>query len=251
MEKKKIPTSLVYLISLAVIILVWQIVAKNVNSTLILPTPLESFICLKTVILKKVFWQNFWATFLRVIISFAVSVVLGAFIGFLCGISRFAKDFFELPMAIVRATPVIAFILVAYFWFRSTVVPVFVTVLMTLPIMITSVCTGFEKADKELLNMASAFNFSKKEVIRYIKIPHAIPYFFNGAISCFGLSWKVVAAGEVICLPKKAVGTMLQKSQLHLETKEVIAETIVLIAASFIIEKVFAAILKKRAGKYE
>lgn len=245
MKKKKIPVIIVYLFSLACILTVWQIIAKSINSNLILPSPLESFITLKNLVVKKYFWQNFMASFIRVIISFLISVILGAIIGFFCGVSRFAKDFFELPIAIIRATPVIAFILIAYFWFRSTVVPVFVTVLMTLPIMITNVCTGFEKADKDLLNMANVYDFSKKEIIRYIKIPNAIPYFLNGAISCFGLSWKVVAAGEVICLPKKAIGTMLQKSQLHLETKEVIAETIVLVITSFIIERIFSVIVEK------
>lgn len=247
MENKKIPTIVIYLFSFACIIAIWQIFAVKVGSEFILPTPAESFETLKKIVFSKVFWQNFWPTFLRVLISFGISVVLGAFIGFLCGISSFAKDFFEIPMSIIRATPVIAFILVAYFWFRSNVVPVFVTVLMTLPIMITSVCTGFEKADKDLLNMAKVYNFSKKEIIKYIKIPQAVPYFLNGAISCFGLSWKVVAAGEVICLPKKAVGTMLQKAQLHLETKEVIAETIVLVLVSFVIERIFSLIVEKGA----
>lgn len=247
MENKKIPTIVIYLFSFTCIIAIWQIFAVKVGSEFILPTPAESFETLKKIVFSKVFWQNFWPTFLRVLISFGISVVLGAFIGFLCGISSFAKDFFEIPMSIIRATPVIAFILVAYFWFRSNVVPVFVTVLMTLPIMITSVCTGFEKADKDLLNMAKVYNFSKKEIIKYIKIPQAVPYFLNGAISCFGLSWKVVAAGEVICLPKKAVGTMLQKAQLHLETKEVIAETIVLVLVSFVIERIFSLIVEKGA----
>lgn len=214
MVKKRLPDFVIYLLSLLFIVGVWQIIAVKVNASLIIPTPFECCITLKEIIVKKTFWINFHATFGRVIISFVISIVLGAIIGFLCGISRFAKTFFELPISIIRATPVIAFILVAYFWFTSTVVPVFVTVLMTLPIMITSVCSGFEKADKDLLNMAKVFNFSNKEVIRYIKIPNAVPYFINGAISCFGLSWKVVAAGEVICLPKKAIGTMLQKSGL-------------------------------------
>lgn len=249
--QKKLPAILAYLISLVVIIVLWSMLARIVNAELILPGPGKVIIVLFQVIQTKIFWQCFAGTFVRVIVSFLITVLLGGFIGLLCGISDFAKDFFEIPLAVIRATPVIAFILVAYFWFTSGFVPVFVAVLMSLPIMVTAITTGFKSSDKKYLAMAQTYNLSKKEIIRYIKIPQNIPYFCNGALSCFGLCWKVVAAGEVICLPKKAVGTLLQRSQVHLETSEVIAQTIVLVIVSFVIERLFAVLIGRRVKKYE
>lgn len=244
MKKKTKSPVITYVFSLIVIILIWFITAQCMKAPLILPGPGLVFKTLLLLISKKVFWLNFAATFSRVILAFLCSIVLGTVIGFLCGISTFARDFFEIPIAIIRATPVVAFILVAFFWFTSNAVPVFVTVLMTLPIMISAVKTGFDNADKKLMQMTEVFNFSKNQIVRYIKIPAAFPYFLNGAVSCFGLSWKVVAAGEVLCLPKKAIGTMLQQAQVHLETAQVIAQTIVLVAVSFLIERIFSLLIK-------
>lgn len=248
---KKLPAAITYLISILVILLLWFVVSSAMNASLILPGPVQVFNTLVEICSKKIFWENFAVTFMRVIASFVITVLAGTLLGFLCGISGFVKDFMDIPMSIVRSTPVVAFILVAYFWFNSNTVPVFVAVLMALPIMVTAITTGFEKTDKKYLNLAASFEFSQKEIMKYIKIPQCKPYFLNACISCFGLCWKVVAAGEVLCLPKKAVGTLLEKSQLHLETSEVIAQTIVLVAVSFLVEKVFASILKKRARKYE
>lgn len=251
MQKKKVPAFIAYLISLMVIIVLWTVIANLVNAELILPSPGKVFSTLLKVCKTKIFWQSFGGTFVRVIVSFLITVILGSLIGFICGISSFAKDFFEIPIAIIRSTPVIAFILVAYFWFTSGFVPVFVAVLMALPIMITSITTGFNSTDKKYEKLAACYNLSKNEIIRYIKIPQNIPYFCNGALSCFGLCWKVVAAGEVICLPKKAVGTLLQRAQVHLETSEVIAQTIMLVVVSFVIERAFAYFVKKKVKLYE
>lgn len=243
---KKIPTGITYILSFITILLLWFAISAAMNASLILPGPVQVFNTLIQICSKRIFWQNFAFTFFRVIASFIITVFLGTFLGFLCGISGFVKDFLEIPLSIVRATPVVAFILVAYFWFTSNSVPVFVSVLMALPIMVTAITTGFEKTEKKYIELAKSFEFSQKEIIKYIKIPQCKPYFLNACVSCFGLCWKVVAAGEVLCLPKKAVGTLLQKSQIHLETAEVIAQTFVLVAVSFVVEKVFSIILMKR-----
>ena len=95
------------------------------------------------------------------------------------------------------------------------------------------------------MNMAQTFQLSKKEVFFYIKLPDCLPFWKNGLLSTFGIIWKVVAAGEVLCLPKFAVGTMMQRAQVHLETSLVIAQTVVLVTFSFILERLLAFLLNR------
>lgn len=242
---KKFRTTTAYLLSLAVIVLSWFVISRIISAELILPSPVKVFGSAFDLIKSRVFWRAFASTFLRVIISFVISVVLGTLIGLACGLSSFTRDFFELPLAIIRATPVVAFILIALFWFKSGTVPVFVCVLMTLPIMTTAVANGFSKTDEKLLGMAKVFNFSRGQVFRYIQLPSLAPFFLNGMVSSFGLSWKVVAAGEVLSLPKYAAGTMLQKAQVHLETSTVMAVAILLVVVSFLLERLFMLAVKK------
>ena len=246
---KKIRTLSVYILSILFIFLLWIILSKLVNASLILPGPVAVFKAMGTLLKTPAFYRAFAWTFVRVLLSFAISVLAGTLLGVLCGISTTAKDFFELPLAIIRATPVVAFILVALFWFKSGTVPVFVSVLMTLPIMTTAVANGFYKSDEKLLAMAQTFCLSKKQIFRYIKLPALIPFFMNGMVSTFGLTWKVIAAGEVLSLPKNAAGTLLQKAQVHLETPTVIAITIILVAVSFILERLFLFAVNKLVRK--
>ena len=252
---KRFRTATAYILSLVVIVAVWFIVSRIINAVLILPSPAKVFSSATILIKSSAFWRAFAHTFLRVIISFGITVVLGTIIGIACGLSSFTRDFFELPLAIIRATPVVAFILIALFWFKSGTVPVFVSVLMTLPIMTTAVSNGFTKTDQKLLGMAKVFNFSRSQIFRYIQLPSLVPFFLNGMVSTFGLSWKVVVAGEVLSLPKNAAGTMLQKAQVHLETSTVMAVAILLVFVSFIIERLFMfavkKLLQKKGGRHE
>lgn len=236
---------LITIFSLTVFLLAWQIIAHRMNASLILPLPKDVFCTLINLCGIKVFWQNFMATTIRIFISFFISVVLGSAIGFLCAYFEFVKIFFEVPLAIIRATPVVAFILLAVFWFKSGTIPIFVSVVMTLPIIITAVQTGFASADKKLYEMANVFCFSRLQKFRYIALYAVRPYFFASLVSCFGLSWKVVVAGEVISLPQKACGTILQTAQVHLESRSVIAITIMIVGTSFLFEKIFTFCVKK------
>lgn len=238
--RKFLPTAT----SLVVIFLLWEIFSRAVNAPLILPLPREVLSTLLALCRTAIFWKNVGATFLRVVISFAVSVAVGSVIGALCGSYSFAKKFFDVPLAIIRATPVVAFILLVLFWFNSNTIPIFVSIVMSMPVVISSVTIGFRAGDRQLYEMASVYSFTKGQQLRYITLPAAKPFFLNGCVSSFGLSWKVVAAGEVISLPKKGAGTLLQTAQVHLETRQVMAITIVIVALSFALEKIFAFAIK-------
>ena len=249
MDRQKLQKAIAYISSVFLILIIWVIAAKKTSSSLILPYPTQVIKVMGKLLKSPEFWSNFLLTFYRCIISFLISLVLGVLIGVACALSTFCKRVFELPIAIIRATPVAAVILIVLFWFKSTNVPIIVSILMTLPIMITSVITGVSEADKKLLDMAQCFKLSKKDCFRYIKLPAAIPFILNGAVSAFGLTWKVVVAGEVLSLPVRAAGTLLQRYQVHLESAYVLATAIILVVFSYLLQELFAFAVKRYLKK--
>lgn len=249
MDRQKVQKCIAYISSVFLILIIWVIAARKTSSSLILPYPSQVIKVMGKLLKSPEFWSNFLLTFYRCIVSFFISLVLGVLIGLACALSAFCKRVFELPIAIVRATPVAAVILIVLFWFKSTNVPIIVSILMTLPIMITSVITGVSEADKKLLDMAQCFSLSKKDCFKYIKLPAAIPFILNGAVSAFGLTWKVVVAGEVLSLPVRAAGTLLQRYQVHLESAYVLATAIILVTFSYLLQELFAFFVKRYLKK--
>lgn len=238
-----------YLFSIFFITLSWSIFAKIIDSKLILPTPLDVFYTIINLCTKNIFWQNVLVTMGRTFSAFFISVFVGFILGIFCGYSEFFNSFLKIPLAIIRVTPVISVILLILFWFKSGTVPIVTSVLMSLPIMITSIHKGFSKIDNSLLQMAKVFNLTKIQIFKNIVLKSITPFFWNGVLSTFGLSWKVVIASEVLSLPAKSVGTILQKSQLHLEAQEVFAITIIIVFISFIFERLLDFFIKKTFGK--
>lgn len=236
--------SATYLVSATVLLVVWHFAARVVSSPLILPSPVETMDVLFRDIASASFWRHIGATSARSIVAFLVSILCGVLLGVLSGVSDVFRRLLEFPLAIVRATPVVSFILLALFWFGSSIVPVFVSVLMSLPVVVSSVDAGIRGADFRLLAMARSYGLSRMRVIRHVYLPSCVPSFLSGCRSAFGLSWKVVAAGEVLSLPRHAAGTLLHGAKVHLETAEVFAVTLVLVAICFTLEHMFHFVVR-------
>lgn len=248
-KMKKVTKSFFVLFSIAVLTGLWFLIHWIINSDLIFPGPIYVFQCLWKNAQTSFFWQNVLATIIRSFTAFCISVILSLIIGFTAGIHPAFEAFIQFPIAIIKTAPVVSFILLSLFWFPSDFVPVFVSVLMTLPVITSSIISGLKSADPKLLAMAKVYGFTKKQIYMYIYKPVTIPYFFSGAYSAFGLSWKVVAAGEVLTLPRYAIGTQLQTAKVHLETADVFAFTITIILISFICESIFGACTRKKRVK--
>jgi ABC-type nitrate/sulfonate/bicarbonate transport system ATPase subunit len=92
------------------------------------------------------------------------------------------------------------------------------------------------------------YGFSRLMLLRHVYIPGAFPTFLSGARSVFGLCWKVVAAGEVLALPRFGAGQLLYSAKVHLETTEVFAVTVILIVICFALEGAFSLFIKIKSG---
>lgn len=243
------------LLSVAALLAAWQVVARALHAPLILPAPLAVARRLVALAQTAEFWRHVAATSVRTVKSTVFVVCLGSVAGMLCGTRPRFAAFMAFPLAIVRSTPVVSFILLALFWLGSDSVPVFCAVLMAFPLMVTAVASGCARRDGTLLEMARVFRLTRGQVARYITATELLPFFAAGARASFGMIWKVVAASEVLSLPRHALGTLMQTAQVHLETADVLAVSLVLVLLSLLCEgaarqtvRLFRVLCRSRAA---
>ncbi len=234
-----------FLIPFSVLMLFWTIAARCLDSSLILPYPHQVFQRLFELSGNKAFLVQIGFTTLRTLSAFFISFFLSIVLGFSTACIPLLDRLLSLPFTLVRTTPVVSFILLALFWFSSSAVPVFVSVLMTLPVMTSAVYSGIRNTDPKLTEMCSIFGFSRKQKIRWLYLPAVSQNLFSGALSAFGQSWKVTVAAEVISLPKKSAGFALYTAKTHLETTDVFAITFCIILICFILESLFRTIYER------
>ncbi len=232
-------------LGIAIFLIVWESASLVVSSNLILPGPLPVLLALLEMCRKMSFWMSVGGSFLRVLEAFTLSVVLGILTGTLSGILPQFRAVLSPIMTGIRATPVLALILVAMFWFPSSQVPVFSAVLMAFPIMHTGAEIGVQATDEKLLQMSRLFSVPWNTVLCKLRIPSAMPHLLSGAKNALGISWKVIVAGEVLSQPRFALGTGMQEARLSLETPSVFAWALITIALCGLTEYLFGILIHR------
>ena len=244
--KKLLKTIFIALIWLGI----WQILSAVAGLSVLLPSPLETLHELRLLAVTASFWQSVLTSIVRIAIGFLFGTVIGVLTAAASAFSKITNDFLEPIVHIIKATPVASFIVLAVVWLKSGNVPSFTSMLMVFPIVWMNVCTGIRETDKNLLEMADAFGVSKGKKFRKIYLPSVRPYFISAATTAMGLAWKSGIAAEVICNPKKSIGSGIYASKVYLETPKLFAWTAVVVLLSIALEKIMLRLLKRRK-KYD
>ncbi len=218
------------------ILALWALVSRLIDASIILPGPIETIARLWKAMVGVDFYRHLAATLVRATVGFLLAFFLGSGWGLLSGARRLAGAVLDPTLILIRATPVIAVILLALIWFRSSIAPVFVTVLMVLPVVVENVAAGTRAASGELREMAEIFRVSRRRQIRELVLPALRPYLFASAHSGLGMAFKVTVAAEVLVQPGWALGGSMQEARFYLDTPLILALTLAVIGMSALAE---------------
>ena len=142
-------------------------------------------------------------------------------------------------MTAIKAVPVASFIILVLIWVPSRNLSVVISFLMVLPIVYTNVLNGIRSMDGQLLEMARVFRVPLSRRIRYIYLSQLLPFLRTAFSLSLGLCWKAGIAAEVIGIPDGSIGERLYESKVYLQTADLFAWTLVIVALSIGFEKCF------------
>ena len=235
---------------------VWQLAALLVERSvegrgneLLLPYPATVLAALIRLCGEASFWEIVLASLLRILMGLALGVALGALLAGMTCASRWCDRLLSPAIRVVRATPVVSFILLVLLWTGKNNVPVVIAALMVLPVMWGSLSRGIRETDPKLLELARAYRFSRLKTVRLIYLPSLRPYFSSALTTSMGLAWKSGAAAEVLCTPKWAIGSEIYYAKQGLEIPDLFAWTVVVVALSLVLEKVLEAAMNRGKGE--
>lgn len=216
---------------------------------LILPSPLKVL----TALFEKAATADFLIaaglSLLRIAVGFLLGTLVGGLLAVLMRVSKVAKALFSPILHVVKAAPVASFIILALVWFKTDILPVFISFLMVVPVVCTNVSEGIAQTDRKLLEVARIYRFGKKRTFSEVWLPSVKPYAVSACRTALGFAWKSGVAAEVICRPDRSIGDALYSSKMNLETAEVLAYTAVVIIISVLLEKLMLRLLKGEKRK--
>ncbi|MBO5998660.1 MAG: ABC transporter permease subunit [Lachnospiraceae bacterium] len=242
-EKKTAGRRGIRLWAVVVWLIVWEVAARLIHQEIFLVSPVKVIVRLSEMVREARFWQS--------VLNSSVRITLGFFLGLLCGIAMAAlssryrrlKELFAPFILVIKTVPVASFIILALIFFSSRNLAVLISFMMTLPVIYTNLMEGAAASDVKLTEMAKVFRMPKLRVFRYITLPQVYPYLVSACSVACGLAWKSGIAAEVIGIPARSIGERLQQAKVYLNTKDLLAWTLVIVIVSLAFEKILHLIL--------
>ena len=141
-------------LTLAFWVAVWAALALLVNRELLLPAPWVVVHRLCELAATAAFWRITAVSIGRVLLGITAAVALGTGMAVACAASKTADALLRPLMTVVKSTPVASFVVLALVWIARDWLPVFISLLMVLPVVWSNICTGIRSTDPALLELA-------------------------------------------------------------------------------------------------
>jgi NitT/TauT family transport system permease protein len=168
------------LIVLAIVGTIWQLYADQANSLLI-PTFLETVAGTAELIVNPDIWMAFWLSNQSLIIGFGLGVASGVLAGLAAARFRNIEGFIDPYLNILLVMPMAALIplmiMSTGIGLTSRVIVVF---LFTIPVIIVNTRTGVRQVEANLLEMATSYGASERQIWRKVLLPGALPAIMTG-----------------------------------------------------------------------
>ena len=248
--KKIAVTTLKILAVAAFWVAVWWLAATRVGADFLLPSPQAVGKELLRLIPDASFWLITITSLLRMIWGILVSLILGTPLAYLLSVSRILRALLAPLIGAIKATPVASFIILALLWLDRDILPVFITILIVVPIVSANVLEGIGSVDRELCEVATVYRFSMKKRLLRLYVPSVAPYFLAACRSSIGMAWKAGMAAEILATPQNSIGTELYFAKTYFETPTLFAWSLVVIVLSLIIEKLFVLGLERLGARF-
>lgn len=240
--------ALLFAISIGALLALWLVSARLLGSAILLPGPGEVLRTTVNLFTQEEFLAHIGATLWRSLVAFALATAGAGILGIAAGVFPSLELLLRPWVLIVRSTPVISIILLTLVLLQSGVVPAVVAVLITFPLVYVTVVEGVGSVDPALEEMSRLYRVPLGRRIRRLYIPSVAPFFLSGLHAALGLTFKVVAAAEVLAQPRSGVGSAMQEARILLKTAEVLAWTVVLLLLSALGELLFRG-LRRGMGR--
>ena len=235
-------------------LLVWEGASLALASTtggrmLLLASPVQALGRLIALAATAEFWRAAAFSSLRILGGFFLSCVLAVALAALAARLRWVRELLSPLVAVVKAVPVVSFIIVALIFFSSENLSLLISALMVFPPVYLNVLEGIGHTDVQLLEMARVFRVPLSRQLRGIYLPAVLPYFRSAVSLGLGLCWKSGAAAEVIGLPEGSIGEALYTAKVYFQTGDLFAWTAVIVAISVLFERLFLRLVDAAVRK--
>jgi ABC-type nitrate/sulfonate/bicarbonate transport system permease component len=154
----------------------------------------------------------------RVVLGFLAAAALAVPIGFAIGLSPAFDDFADPIVELLRPIPPPAWIPLGILWFGvGNAQNVFILALGVFFPTVLNTIAGVRSADRTLIWAVLTLGGNRRDVLREIVIPAAIPLVITGLRIGLGVGWGALVASELLAA-RSGLGFLIQSARYAFDT---------------------------------
>ncbi|MEQ7920465.1 ABC transporter permease [Xanthomonas sp. WHRI 1810A] len=211
----------------------------------VLPPPAFVYQTLTDLITSGDLWLNASASLQRVLIGFVLGAGLGMTLGLAMGLSKTVEDYVLPTFNALVQIPVLGWLPFALLLFGIGEPLKYVLIAHSALIPVT-LCTlqAFRQTPKGLLEVGSAYGFSRRQVVTDIVIPSAIAPIFTGLRLGFTKAWLSLVVVELLA-SSEGLGYLIAYGRQLFQLDLVMAAVVVVGAVGLLIDRGFDAVERR------
>jgi len=177
-------------------------------------------------------------SFRRVLIGYAISVVLGVLLGMLLAWSKFLEDTVGHLVLSLQSLPSVCWLPIAILWFglHETAI-IFVTVMGSMLAVTQATKAGFDNVPR-ILSMAGR-NLGAKgpQMFWHVLLPASLPYLLDGLRQGWAFAWRSLVQGEML-YGALGLGQLLNEGRDLNDINQVVAIMFLIAVLGYIVDGV-------------
>lgn len=224
------------IISIVLMLCIWQIIAIMINNKLLLPSVSDVAKSLVRITSDSNFFYLVIASMLRCLQSFFISIFLASLLAIISYFNKYAFNFMLPVLSIIKTVPTMAFIVLLLIWSSKDLSTIIIGIVIAFPIFYETILNSLINIDPKLIQMCKIYRASNFNKIKNIFIPIIVINIAKILSSTISLIFKVVISAEVYSQPKYGIGAIIQLEKIQLNTDAVIAWILIITLLGYLFD---------------
>jgi len=240
----------IYLISIASMLVIWQLVASLFFRPEFFPTPLIVVRKGWELVSDGSIWGHIGVSLARIMSGFVIGSLIAAPIGLLMGSFKPIRTFFDPYTQFFRFIPSIAWLTPAVIWFGIGETPkVLIIVYTTIFIVIINTIVGVSNVSENKIWAGRCLGASGRQLFFHVTLPATLPFILTGMRLAMGNSLATVVAAEMIAADQ-GIGFLIFNSRLWMATDIIFLAIVLLGVLGFTTDRTFRILISRFARQY-
>jgi taurine transport system permease protein len=203
-RRGRLPAPIITLLTLAVLLLAWQIVASSGRvPAYFVPTPARTWHAFTDLLAQGYrghsLAEHLGASLARVLIAFLGSVLIGVPLGLGIGASRRVAAMVSPLIEFYRPLPPLAYYTLLVIWLGiGDASKIALLLLAALPPVVIATASAVRGVRDDYVHAARSLGATRAQVFRHVILPASLPEIFTGLRVSIGFTYTTLVAAEMV-----------------------------------------------------